>query len=311
MSCLYTTAGLWLLAAAASGCVARPPLDTVPAGPATVRAFDRTIVMNHHGLIVHLATPPSGPRRPLLVYATGDGGWGGKDLALYREIASWGYPAAGFSARDYVSHFDADAETTTPLRLARDYAAIIGLARAALHLPAGHPVILVGVSRGAGLSVVAAGQRTVRRQLSGVVAIALTREEEYVRWFPPASVLGGRGRPAEPEMVELYGYLRRLGSLPISVIQSTRDDYLTAADARVLFGPDTARRRLQAVDADDHSFGGARDEMFKAARASVRWVEQTLRPLRGRPLLFRAPAGPTMPAWRSPAYSPNLIPERN
>ena len=73
-------------------------------------------------------------------------------------------------------------------------------------------------------------------------------------------------------MVDVYEYLPRLGDLPIAVIQSTRDNYLPAAAARALFGPDTARRRFHAINAGNHSFSGARSELYAAMRSALVWV---------------------------------------
>lgn len=237
------------------------------AAPPTL--FNRAVVLNGHPLVLHLSAP--GPSaRPLLVYATGDGGWRGKDLAAYRRLITWGYPTVGFSAPDYLKHLKGGASTTTPGRLAADYLAIIGAARQYLQVPAATRVILVGVSRGAGLSVVAAGQRTVKEKIAGVVAIGLTKEEEYVRWH-----LRRRSHPPDPPgvMLEVYAYLPRLGSLPIAVVQSTHDDYLPADAARPLFGPDTDRRQFRAVDARNHSFGGAREEMYDTVQGSLDWID--------------------------------------
>jgi virulence protein VirJ len=72
--------------------------------------------------------------------------------------------------------------------------------------------------------------------------------------------------------VDVYEYLPHLGDLPLAVIQSTRDNYLPADAARALFGPDTAHRRFQAIDAGNHSFKGARTELYDAMRAAVAWV---------------------------------------
>jgi len=263
---------LALAMAVASGCVGNPRAEAIPGA----LAFDRTIVLNRHGLSLHLAMPPGPPRGPLLVYATGDGGWHRKDLALYREIVSWEHPVVGFSAREYVTNLGTDTDTTTPIRLARDYLAIISLAKTELHLPPAYPVILIGVSRGAGLSVVAAGQRPAQRELSGVLAIALTKEEEYVHWFrrtPGASV---RATAEEPSMVEVYEYLPRLGPLPLYVIQSTHDNYLPAEKARVLFGPDTNRRRFQPIESNNHNFSDNREAMYAAAREALAFIERFL-----------------------------------
>lgn len=236
------------------------------------------VVLHGNPLTLHLAAgaPPPGsdppPARPLVVFATGDGGWRGTDVAIFRKLVAWGYPAVGFSSPEYVKYFRGENETTTPFRLAQDYAAIIDAAQEALHLSDLTPIIIVGVSRGAGLAVVAAGQRSLQDRLAGVVAIALTKEEEHVRWF--------RRTPDMPQservrvMLDIYEYLPRLGSVPIAVIQSTRDSYLPAEEARVLFGADTERRRLQAVVARNHSFSGALDTLYEKLQGSLDWLNQ-------------------------------------
>jgi len=239
-------------------------------------APDRTVTVHSHALRLHLANPHAAAQRPLIVFATGDGGWHRKDLDAWRHLVSWGYPAVGFDARDYVTHLGPASETTTPSRLAADYAVIITAAREALHLAGDHPVVLVGVSRGAGLSVVAAGQRTIRAELSGVLAVALTREEEYVKWYRHVPVRERRADAAE--MVQLYEYLPQLEDIPVSVVQSTRDNYLPASDARALFGPDTPLRRFEPIEASNHSFGGARDDLYRAMSEALDWIEGLLPP---------------------------------
>ncbi len=56
------------------------------------------------------------------------------------------------------------------------------------------------------------------------------------------------------------------------VIQSTNDEYVTAADARRLLGPDARARRLQAIEARNHSFTDARDALYEAVTQSLLWV---------------------------------------
>lgn len=263
-------AALVAATAACAGCAARVRLSPEVLPP------DRAIELNGHTLTLHFANPEARAELPLLVFATGDGGWHRKDLDAWRHLASWGYPAVGFDARDYVTHLGPTSDTTTPARLAADYARIIDAAREALHLNPHRAIVLVGVSRGAGLSVVAAGQRLLRPEISGVLAVALTREEEYVKWYRR---LRRRDRAAEQaEMVQVYEYLPRLGELPLAVVQSTHDNYLPAAAARSLFGPDTAQRHFQAVAARNHSFSGAREDLYRAMAGSLDWIDARLRP---------------------------------
>jgi pimeloyl-ACP methyl ester carboxylesterase len=231
---------------------------------------DQLVILNSHSLHLHFDNADAAPARPLLVYATGDGGMHRKDLDTYRHLRTLGDPIVGFDARDYVKHLGKDTPTTTPERLAHDYSQIIMHARRALRLDAHCQIVLVGVSRGAGLAVVAAGQ--LRDSINGVVAVALTQEEEYVHWHhhPPV--------PHEthtPVMVNVYEYLAQLGNLPIAVVQSTHDKYLPAAKAREQFGPDTPYRWLQAIDASNHNFSGARTRMYDAVESAVRWITET------------------------------------
>jgi fermentation-respiration switch protein FrsA (DUF1100 family) len=228
---------------------------------------------------IHFSKPPNlQPGTPLLLYATGDGGWRGQARDIFEHLVHWGYPAAGFSAVDYVRHIGYVSGTTTPERLGRDYLRLIAFARRSLGLPDDTPTILVGVSRGAGLAVVAATQEPVRRELVGVLAVALVHDEEYVRHY---RIRRGQPRGDTPrrELVTFDNYeaLALLSSLPVEVIQSTRDNYLPAADARQLFGPDSEFRRLHPIEARNHNFKGGRAALFDQMVASLQWIRSVNR----------------------------------
>lgn len=227
---------------------------------------DIRVPLHGHDLDVRLSMPgdPRADRRMMLLYATGDAGWFGKDLAIFTQVARWGYPAAGFSAREYVHHLGADQ--IRPIDVADDFRAIIGAAEGAFHLPADTRVVLVGKSRGAGLAIAAAGPPELRPLLDGVLAVGLTKEEEYVHHR-----VGGAQHRAF-EMLETYPYLSTLGATPVAVIQSSRDEYVAAAEARQLFGPDTPVRRFVGIDADDHNFTGALPAMYAEMERAFLWI---------------------------------------
>ena len=100
---------------AVAGCGMHREPVVVPPGVQSVR----TILLNGHRLRVHVADTrqPSAGIRPLIVYATGDRGWAGKDLAVYRHLGAWGYPVAGFDAPDYVKHLGKRSASRTIARL--------------------------------------------------------------------------------------------------------------------------------------------------------------------------------------------------
>jgi fermentation-respiration switch protein FrsA (DUF1100 family) len=222
-----------------------------------------TVRLHDHDLTLHLTAPRTESRPILLVYATGDAGWWGKDRAIYTQLSQWGYPVVGFSAREYVHHLGKDA--LLPREVASDYEAIIRRAATSLGLPATIRTVLVGKSRGAGLAVAAAGAQQLRPQLAGVLAVGLTGEEEYVHRLRQA-------RPRQLVMLQTYSYLPQLGSIPVAVIQSTRDGYVPAEEARRLFGPDTLSRELVAVESGDHNFSGALDRLYEEMERSLQWL---------------------------------------
>lgn len=267
----WRTFGVALAVALTAGCapLTRVP-HTMPGTPAGVR-MDRALSLNGRPLTLHLARVPQSAGLPLVMYTTGDGGWRGKDLAVYRQMLTWGYPLVGISAPEYLKPISQAKTTTTPAALARDYEAILLSARSFLGLPLDTPVVFVGVSRGADLSVVAAAQGLLRRQVAGVVAVGLTREEEFVRRFRRRRV--GPGRTVRlATVMQLYEYLPRLGVIPMTVVQSTRDKFLPASEARGLFGADTAWRQFRTIESSDHSFSNARPALYAAMRASMDWL---------------------------------------
>lgn len=256
----------------AGGCLSRSP-TLEPGIRATLSV--REAQLGTESIEVHLVRPAAAAGgRPLVLYATGDGGWRSADRGLFQHLALWGYPLVGFSAGHYLEHLRFEA--TTPAHVAEDYGDLILFAKKALDLPGDAPTVLVGFSRGSGLAVVAAGQSELQPLLGGVLAVALTDEEEYVRddrtrAGPDPRHLSDR----QLARMRPYDVLADLDSLPLAVIQSTEDRYLPAAEARRLFGPDDERRRFYAIRAGSHTFAGARDALYEQARVALEWIVAT------------------------------------
>jgi pimeloyl-ACP methyl ester carboxylesterase len=249
-----------------AGCACHLPVRQ----PDAVNQPFGSVTLYGHDLGLRFSNPSLGHSNLLIVYATGDGGWGGLGDDLFSEISKWGYPAVGFSSKNYLKNlgYYSDSVTTTPRRFVRDLQTVIAAARSRLRLPFDTRVVLIGISRGAGLMVVAAGDRGFQSQIAGVMAIALTREEEHI-----VHARHNR-RVASRELVEIktYEYLKRLVDLPVAVIQSTHDGYLPAAAARQLFGPNTVYRKFYAVDARNHSFWCGCDELQASMDESWHWI---------------------------------------
>lgn len=244
-----------LAAVLAAACEHRPVADPLAAAP-TGRIAVRMPRGDGPRVGVWIARPRATPAKPLVLHLTGDGGWEGLDLVLFSTVSGWGYPVAGLSAPGWRE--SEPSGVTTPDSLARDLDRVARAGARATGVPEDAPIVILGLSRGAGLAVEAASVPSFRARLRGIVALGLCAEEERVLRAD------GEGRP--------YRDLALLGDLPVEVIQSTHDRHLPADAARAAFGPDTASRRLHPIEARSHTFVGGRPAMLDQLRASLERV---------------------------------------
>jgi len=251
------------LGLAVAGCYATPGLE--PAADRLMRV--ERVALETEIVELHLARPtPPRSGLPLLLYATGDGGWRPADRQLFLALADWGYPVAGFASPSYLKHFRDVPGLVTPAHVAEDYRRLVGTALEGLSLSSETHFVLMGFSRGADLAIVAATRPELRLRLAGVVAVALTDVEENVHRRPRGA------SPNQAALFEPFEELPPIGAVPVAVIQSTRDPYVPAAAARRLFGPDSEDRRFISVEARGHTFGGAREELLRRVRESLEWI---------------------------------------
>jgi hypothetical protein len=266
------------------GCFLVFMLLLLPAlGNAAERAWvesEEEIQLPNHELNLHFAKP-SAPRSPtfLIVFASGDGGLRGDSKATFMHLAGEGHYVAAYSSRQILKgrkeaeNFWSFPEAATAIET------IIREAQRILALPESTPTVVAGVSRGASMVVFAAGEPSLQPKIAGAVAIALTRESDYINPPPPAD-RGPYIQFDDQGRILLYPALARLGSIPIAVIQSTHDEYSTAAESRGFMGPDTPTRRLYSVEARNHSFGGGQDKMLESVDRALDWIGATPQPPR-------------------------------
>jgi hypothetical protein len=265
--------------AASTGC-ALAPLALHGPPPADTRRFTEHILLHGTALDLHLAVPAAPVSDTVVLYATGDGGWFGTAVDMFYATAAHGYRTVGFSARAFLRIERPVHAPLSPRQLADDYLAILAAARTALGVPPVTPAILTGWSRGAAFAAIAASQPALRAGTRGVVAIGLAADEDLAMGDDDnddgpgnddaeasASMLAGPLRP--------YAHLHQLAPLRCAVIQAEHDDYLPAAEARALFGPETPERHFYAVPARNHRFAGGRDAFAAALTSALRWVDQT------------------------------------
>jgi predicted esterase len=215
---------------------------------------------------------PVQPKHPeyLVVFATGDGGWRGVSSEVFAHLAAEGFAVAGIDSPEALKPVKRAGEKMSTAQAAERVKAAFADAKDDLGLPPSTPVIVVGFSRGATLVAFAALHPELRDDLGGAIALALTREVDYLR-APPAErspniQVDAKGR------IQIYPALKLLGSTPVAVIQSTSDPYVPSAESRQLLGPDTATLRLYQVEAKNHRFGGARDKLIADVDDAMSWI---------------------------------------
>jgi hypothetical protein len=264
------------------GCSAA--LATKVPRPKGVREFSVQVGVHNEALTLHLAAPqtPLSVSTPLVLYASGDGGWFGAAVGMFRTIAGCGFPAVGFSTKAFMRIEHRWSKPLSVAHVAEGYEEIIDAARARLRLPPDAPVVLSGWSRGASLGVLVASSHEADPRVIGLVAVGLAADEQLdIEGDSDDDVGEGTGVPAvanddlHAQSIAMYPLLSRIAARRSVVIQASGDGYLPAARARELFGSDSATRRLVTIDARDHRFSGGESGFAAALVEAVDWVSSS------------------------------------
>jgi hypothetical protein len=238
--------------------------------------YTRNILLNDHYLELHLARPTVDTSPTVFVlYASGDGGWYGAAVDMFKDIARLGYPTVGFSCRSFMKLLSYGQFPVEVPDLSRDYLKIVEESRKALNLAPDTPVILTGWSRGAAFSVLVGSELEFKPQCAGVVAINLPDKEELnIRKHGKRILIANFHAPRQSVLFETFERIPEIGPRPCALIQSTRDDFLPAQEALPLFGTDSAQKKFFPVEARNHRFSGGWGEFRKALADSLSWIAQ-------------------------------------
>jgi predicted alpha/beta hydrolase family esterase len=243
--------------------------------PGAYEVRTEEIKFREHKLDMTLVKPVS-PRNPvsLILFATGDAGWMGASGDLFEHMAERGYYLAAFNSKDVVKEVKSSSKLATISGAAEGVDSILVQAKKSLGFPETTPVIVTGFSRGATLVVFTAGVKSLQRHVEGAVAIALTRESDFLQ-APEAADRPSALHVDDKGRMQTYPAIELAGPIPFAVIQSKGDKYVPAEEARRLFGQDTPTRRLYEVDARNHGFGGGQEELIRDLDDALQWIEKS------------------------------------
>src|SRR5262245_50681538 len=177
----------------------------------------------------HQSVDIHGHRQTLYVYgsargdpvivSSGDGGWFHLAPHVAEVLASRGFFVIGFDAKAYLESATAAHGTLGLDEEPDDYRILVNLAKT----QSGKIPILIGVSEGAGLSVLAATAPWARTEIAGVIGLGLPDLNELGWHLRDSVIYLTHGVPKEPTF-RASTIVERLSPLPIAAIHSTHDE---------------------------------------------------------------------------------------
>ena len=167
---------------------------------------------------------------PPVVLASGDGGWTHLGPQCAAILAGNGYFVVGLDTKQYLSAFTRGDAALRPADVAADFKSLVEYAaRGATKKP-----VLVGVSEGAGLAVLAAADPAVKPAVLGVVGLGLPDQTELGWHFRDSLIYVTHKAPHEPGFSAAEA-VARLAPLPLAQLHSTHDEYVPLEEARRVY----------------------------------------------------------------------------
>jgi fermentation-respiration switch protein FrsA (DUF1100 family) len=231
-----------------------------------------TTVLRGRAQTLHLSGPRNG--YPVIV-SSGDGGWIHLGPKVAGTLAAAGFSVTGFDVRSYLAGFTTAKSQLSPEDVASDYATLVAIAA---HGGPNKP-ILIGVSEGAGLSVLAAVDPRVKGAIGGVIGLGMPDRNELGWRWKDAITWVTHTLPDEPAF-STTSLVGRLAPLPLADIQSTHDEFVPVDEAQRVVDAAAAPKKLWLVNAANHRFSSNYVELERRLLEAVQWVRQNA-PSRG------------------------------
>lgn len=205
-----------------------------------------------------------------VIVSSGDGGWIHLGPRVAEMLAARGFFVVGFDVRAYLESFTTSTGSLRVEDEPGDFKMLVDFAsRGATRKP-----ILIGVSEGAGLSVLAASAPQTKAAVAGVIGLGLSNANELGWRWKDAVIYLTHGTPSEPSF-SAAGVVGRVAPVPLGLIHSTHDEFAPLAEAEQVLDHAQQPKRLWIVSARDHRFSGNLEEFDHALFDAIAWVGRT------------------------------------
>jgi fermentation-respiration switch protein FrsA (DUF1100 family) len=210
-----------------------------------------------------------GAGTPVIV-SSGDGGWVHLAPHVAEALAARGYFVVGFDVKAYLESFTSKEQTLRVEDEPGDYRALADFAaRGSVSKP-----ILIGVSEGAGLSVLAATDPKTKDAIGGVIGLGLPDLNELGWRWRDSIIYVTHGVPKEPTF-SAAALVNRVSPLPLAAIHSTSDEFVPVAAIERMMALAGEPKRLWVLTAADHRFSDKLSELDEQLVQALQWVKQT------------------------------------
>ena len=224
-----------------------------------------TVTIRGHAQSLYLYGPRNGP--PVIV-SSGDGGWIHLGPHVADVLAANGFFVVGFDVKAYLESFTSGQVTLRPEDEPRDYKVLADFAaRGVTRKP-----ILIGVSEGAGLSVLAVTDPQTRQAVAGVLALGLPNINELGWRWRDSLIYLTHGVPNEPTF-RVSAIIDRVHPTPLAAIHSTQDEFVPLAEVERVLAV-AQPKRLWVVKASDHRFSDNLKEFDRRLLEAIAWINQ-------------------------------------
>jgi fermentation-respiration switch protein FrsA (DUF1100 family) len=204
-----------------------------------------------------------------IVLSSGDGGWLHLAPHVAEVLAARGFFVVGFDTKDYLESFTSSTATLRMQDEPGDFQQLAGYAaRGSREKP-----ILIGVSEGAGLSVLAATDKSTKLQIGGVIGLGLPDMNELGWRLKDSIIYVTHAVPNEP-LFSVAGLVDKVAPVPLAAIHSTWDEFVPLAEIQKILQRANPPKKLWVVEASDHRFSGNTIEFDRSLLEAIEWVKQ-------------------------------------
>jgi type IV secretory pathway VirJ component len=205
---------------------------------------------------------------PAAIVASGDGGWMHVGPAVAKFLAARGYFVVGFDSKDYLTAFTDGNSSLKQEDVPGDFRTLVEYAARGA---SGKPV-LIGVSEGGALCVLAATDSAVKQRVRGVLGLGLCDRNELAWRFRDSIIYFTHKVPNEPTF-SVAAIIGRVAPLPMAAIHSTHDAFVPLEDAKGLLARAGEPNRLWIIDAQNHNFEGNVEGLQRGIVEALQWID--------------------------------------